>query len=101
MMRLVRWGLPGLVVAAGIILWAIDPSADRAEGAAAIVGAGLAIALLNLLFRYGVSGDRARDEEDAARRYFDEHGYWPDDAPAEPPGDRHAAPHKRPPHPRR
>ena len=83
-MRFLRWGLPSIVVVAGIVLWAIDPSADRAEGAAAIVGAGLSIALLNLLFRYGVTGDRRRDEEDEARAFFDEHGHWPD----EPPGAR-------------
>ncbi len=101
MMGLVRWGLPGLVVAGGIILWAIDPSADRAEGAAAIVGAGLAIALLNLLFRVGVTGDRTREEEDEARAYFDRHGHWPDEAPPVPARDPHAAPHKRGPHARR
>jgi hypothetical protein len=28
-----------------------------------------------------VQGDRERDQEEAARRYFDEHGYWPDEAP--------------------
>ena len=91
-MRLVRVWLPVVVVAAGIVLWAIDPSADRAEGAAAIVGAGLAIWLLNLLFRVGVTGDRERDAEDAARAYFDEHGHWPDEPPA--PG----SPPTQPPH---
>jgi hypothetical protein len=27
-------------------------------------------------------GDSERDEEEAARRYFDEHGRWPDESPS-------------------
>jgi hypothetical protein len=75
----VRYLLPALVVLAGVLLFALDPSADRAEGAAGIVGAGLSIWLLNELFRLGVRGDADRDAEDAARDYFDRHGHWPDD----------------------
>jgi hypothetical protein len=38
---------------------------------------------LTLVFRVGVAGDRDRDEEHAARAYFDEHDRWPDEsAPA-------------------
>jgi hypothetical protein len=83
----VRWGLPGVVVLAGLVAWAFDPTVDGLEGAAHIIGAGLAIFLLNLLFRIGMSGDRERDEEDEAREFFTRHGYWPDEeppAPAEP-----------------
>lgn len=42
-------------------------------------GGGLAVLLLNLLYRVGVSGDREREEEERAREYFDEHGVWPDE----------------------
>ena len=31
--------------------------------------------------RYGTSGDIERDAEEAARRYLDDHGHWPDEAP--------------------
>ena len=82
-LKLIRTWLPIVVVAVGVGLWAIDPSTDTAEGSAHIIGAGIAIWILNLLFRIGVSGDKERDEEDAARRYFDEHGYWPDDPRAQ------------------
>jgi hypothetical protein len=34
--------------------------------------------LLNVLYRIGVQGDREREREEEARRYFDEHGRWPD-----------------------
>ena len=43
------------------------------------VGAGLALLLLNVLFRYGAKGDRERDAEEAAREYFGKHGRWPDE----------------------
>jgi hypothetical protein len=47
------------------------------EGGASIVSAGLAIYFLNWLFRIGVTGDRERDDEQAAREYFKRHGRWP------------------------
>ena len=43
------------------------------------ISAATAVLLLSLLFRIGVEGDKERDREDAARRYFDEHGRWPGD----------------------
>ena len=38
-----------------------------------------AVLLLNVLFRIGVEGDKERDREEEARRFFDEHGRWPDE----------------------
>jgi hypothetical protein len=37
------------------------------------------VLLLNVLYRIGVQGDRDRDREEEARRFFDEHGRWPDE----------------------
>ena len=76
-----RWVLPSVVVLAGFVVIALNPTVDGLEGAAGIIGAGLAIALLNILHRIGVSGDRERDDEIAARAFFDAHGRWPDDEP--------------------
>jgi hypothetical protein len=45
----------------------------------ALIGAGLSVLLVNVLFRFGVSGDRERADEDAARRAFDRTGRWPDE----------------------
>jgi hypothetical protein len=73
-----RYLLPGIVCLVGIVFFAIDPS-DNLEGSAGLVGAGLSIALLNVLFRFGVQSDRDRAREDAARAYYDAHGYWPDE----------------------
>jgi hypothetical protein len=74
----VRWILPALIVVAGLI--AIIAAPSEAEAGAMIVGAGLAVWLLNLLYRVGVSGDRERASEDEAREYFDRHGHWPDES---------------------
>jgi hypothetical protein len=43
------------------------------------VGSGLALLLLNVLFRYGAKGDKERQEEEQARDYFAQHGRWPDE----------------------
>jgi hypothetical protein len=84
LIRFIRWWLPGLVVLGGLIAWAFNPTVDGLEGSAHIIGAGLAILLLNVLFRIGLTGDRERDEEDAARDFFDRHGHWPDEPPPPP-----------------
>jgi hypothetical protein len=73
----VRYGLPAVVVLAGIIAAILVPGSW--EGGAAIVGAGLSIALLNVLHRIGADGEVDRDHEAAAREYFDAHGRWPDE----------------------
>ncbi len=90
---LVRVWLPLVVTVAGAVITAIGFARGEdtwAEGGGLIVSAGLSIWLLNVLHRMGVSGDRARDEEDEARAFFDRHGRWPDDpappTPREPPG---------------
>jgi hypothetical protein len=79
-----RYGLPAALVIAGfVILFTVEGSL-RWDGWAMCLGAGLSVLLLNWLFRMGARGDLERDEEEAARDYYSEHGYWPDEAP---PGD--------------
>jgi len=75
-LTVVRYALPALIVLAGLVVMAFGSEIDL-EGGASIVSAGLAIYLLNWLFRLGVAGDREREAEDAARDYFDRHGHWP------------------------
>ena len=69
----VRYGIPAALVIAGMVIWGIGSVAAGAM----FISAGTAVLLLNFLFRIGVEGDKERDREDAARRYFDEHGRWP------------------------
>ena len=79
MLRFVRYGLPALLVVTGFVLLFAAPDSTRYEGFFMCVGAGLALLLLNWLFRIGATGDRERDEEEAARDYLSEHGHWPDE----------------------
>jgi hypothetical protein len=98
MLRFTRTWLPALIVLLGVVLWIVHPTVETAAGSAGIIGAGVGIWMLNVLFRMGVQGDRERDHENTAREYFDEHGYWPDEAP---PPDAAARRHPRPPAPAR
>jgi hypothetical protein len=78
-MRFVRYGIPAVVVAAGIAVLCLADGAVAIEGWAMFTGAGLSILLINVLFRVGVSGEEEREREDAARDYFTQHGRWPED----------------------
>ena len=80
-LRVVRYGLPALLVVAGFVILVAAPESTRYEGFAMCVGAGLSLLLLNVLFRIGAHGDRERESEDAAREYLAEHGHWPDEKP--------------------
>jgi hypothetical protein len=72
----IRYVLPALVTLCGAVIMAFGSETDL-EGGASIVSAGLAIYFLNWLYRIGVTGDRERDTEEAARDYFSRHGRWP------------------------
>jgi len=79
-MTFVRYGLPAAIFMAGIVVSAV--ASDKETGllvGTMFMGAAIAVLLLNLLYRVGVSGDRDREAEDARRRYFDQHGHWPDE----------------------
>src|SRR5436853_1280638 len=78
-LNVVRYGLGGALVIAGIVMIAVNPSGLGVDGFAMAVGGGLSVLLINFLFRLGVSGDLERQREEAARRYFDEHGAWPEE----------------------
>ena len=77
-LKFVRYWLPGIVIVGGVVSLIVIGTDWALEGAAGVVGAGIAIWMVNILFRIGASGDRERDEEEAAREYFDEHGRWPE-----------------------
>ena len=102
-MRFVRVWLPVAIVVGGIIaIVATGGSLSGWEGGVAIIAAGISVWLLNVIFRVGVAGERERDAEDAARDFYAEHGYWPDEAPPDAPPQPAPAPasdpHRRAPH---
>jgi hypothetical protein len=79
-MPFVRYGIPAVLFVAACVVAIADPDNQRGlEIGAMLVGAALTVLLLNVLFRIGMEGDKDRDREDAARAFFDEHGYWPDE----------------------
>jgi hypothetical protein len=84
----VRYGIGVVMVLAGIVMLAIDGGELGWYGFASAIGAGLSVMLLNLLYRISVSGDQDRAREEEARRYFDQHGQWPDE-PQAPVSQRH------------
>jgi hypothetical protein len=93
----VRWVLPSALTFAGLVLIAFNPggSATR-EGGMGVFGAGLAAFLFAFLARVSMSGDVERQNaEEAARRFFDEHGHWPDEDPSRARGRRAPAPPTR------
>jgi hypothetical protein len=74
-----RYILPALLVVSGfVVLFALEGD-SRWDLWAMLVGSGLAVLLLNVLFRYGAKGDQERADEESAREFFAQHGRWPDD----------------------
>jgi hypothetical protein len=72
-----RHGIPALAVLAGIVAMCFG-TATSLVGGAGLIGAGIATWLIAWLYRVGVEGDRTRDAEERARRYFERHGRWPE-----------------------
>jgi hypothetical protein len=77
----VRYVVPAVVVLSGVVVLIFEPTMTGLEGWAMLTGAGLAILLLNWLYRVGVKGDEERDREEEARQFYDDHGRWPDEEP--------------------
>lgn len=78
-LMLVRYGVGGVMVIAGIVLVVVNPGGFGVDGFALGVGGGLSVLLINFLFRLGASGDLEREQEEQARRYLEKHGVWPDE----------------------
>lgn len=77
-MWVVRYGIPAVVCLAGLVMYAVLPSPTSVAAGSSLLGAGIGIALLNLMFRAGASSDDERRAEEEARDYYDRHGRWPD-----------------------
>jgi hypothetical protein len=67
------------MVAAAFVLLIANPGETGLEAWSLLMGAGLSVGLINILYRMGAKGDTERESEDAARAYFDKHGRWPDE----------------------
>lgn len=78
----VRYVLPSALTLAGLILIVVHPRGAALHGGLGIIGAGLAAFLFAFLAKVSMTGDTFRDSEEDARRFFDEHGHWPDEDPS-------------------
>lgn len=77
-----RWLLPLLIAVVGGVM--VAAGHGQANSPAAAAGVGLIIVavivwMLNWMFRMSVRSNQERETEEQARRYFDEHGRWPDE----------------------
>ena len=52
-----RYGLPAVLVLAGFAMLFVADDGLKWDGFAMCVGAGLAVLLMNVLFRFGAQGD--------------------------------------------
>ena len=77
---MVRYGIGGALIIVGQVVLIADagPRGAAWEGWALFTGAGVSALLFSALFRMGMADQSDREREEAARRYFDEHGHWPD-----------------------
>ena len=77
-----RVWLPVGIAIAGVVAIVIGHGRTDSTWAAAGVSlmiVALTVWLINWLFRMSVESNRDREREEEARRYFDEHGRWPDE----------------------
>jgi Na+/melibiose symporter-like transporter len=84
-MFMVRYGVAGAMFLTGCLIAVLDSDHQRGiEVGLMFMGMAIAVLLMNVFFRIGAAGDKDRDTEEEARRFLDEHGYWPDDPRARP-----------------
>ena len=77
-LNFVRYGIPLTLFVAGMVIAGTSGRIGMAAGAM-FISAATAVLLLNVIYRIGVEGDKTRDREEEARRFFDEHVRWPDE----------------------
>jgi Mn2+/Fe2+ NRAMP family transporter len=81
LMWALRYGLPLVLVVAGLVILVTVDGSTRWDGFAMCLGSALSLLFFTTVFRMGAQGDEERADEEAARRYLAEHGHWPDERP--------------------
>jgi hypothetical protein len=77
---LVRVGLPVAIGGAGAVLTVLGDEAARGAGVL-LMGVAVLVIVANALIRLALQSESERDLEERRRRFFDEHGHWPDEPP--------------------
>lgn len=78
---MIRYGLGGILVLAGIVLLILNPGGFGVDGFAMAAGSGFSVLMLNWFYRLTVNSDKERVDEEQARVFLAKHGHWPDEAP--------------------
>ena len=87
-----RIWLPLAIAAAGVVMIIVGHGRSRGSGATslgnsvaaagvALIIAALIVWMLTWMYRMSVQSNREREDEEAARDYFERHGHWPDEEP--------------------
>jgi protein-S-isoprenylcysteine O-methyltransferase Ste14 len=90
LLRLTRVVLPVLIAVVGVALIVIGQATGGATGThgkssiiagtgVGLIIAGIIVWMLNWMYRMSVESNREREDEEAAREYFDRHGHWPEE----------------------
>lgn len=73
----VRYGIPLLMTAAGVVCLVVGGNA--AGAGVVLIGSAAIVFLLNVLFRMSLTSNREREAEEQARERFEQTGRWPDE----------------------
>ena len=76
-MRFVRYGIPSLILVAGVVLILVGGDAGVGAGIVLVGVAGLVL-LANAFLRLGLQSEGEREREEHAREFFTRHGRWPE-----------------------
>jgi hypothetical protein len=80
LLSVTRVWLPLTIAVAGVVAIVVGHARTPVAGAGVVLlGTALIVWMINWMFRMSVESNRDRDHEEEARRYFDEHGRWPDE----------------------
>jgi hypothetical protein len=78
---LIRYGLPGLILLAGVIVIAVGSGNIATAAGIVLIGVSALVFAVNVLARLAISSQDDREREQQARDEFSWTGRWPDRPP--------------------